>query len=66
MGRGGITTLAPSAARRREIALPIPLEPPVTIATLPARVLIDAGISEDGVVVVDFDLVLCARGGFVG
>src|SRR6266404_10009774 len=32
-----IATLAPSAASRLAIAAPIPREPPVTIATLPAN-----------------------------
>src|SRR5207249_9847950 len=35
-----ITTLAPFFAKRVADALPIPDEPPVTIATLPARMLI--------------------------
>lgn len=32
-----MTILAPSRARRMAVALPIPLEPPVMRATLPAR-----------------------------
>src|SRR5579862_677429 len=37
--RLAITTLAPAAASRWVIALPIPLPPPVTMATFPLRVL---------------------------
>src|SRR5262249_9195062 len=40
------TTAAPSAAKRRSVAAPIPDAPPVTIATLPARRPIPGGISQ--------------------
>src|ERR1700692_4810437 len=35
-----MATLAPSSARARALAAPIPREPPVTSATLPVRVLV--------------------------
>ena len=36
-----ITRLAPLAARLVQVAAPMPLEPPVTMASLPSRIRVD-------------------------